>query len=245
MSEQDAVDAIMAGLAGPALDELAELYRDLHRHPEPAFEEERTAGIAAERLRAAGFEVVTGLGGTGVAGVLRNGDGPTVALRADMDALPVLEATGLPYASTATTPGGVPLMHACGHDMHVACLIGATHLLAAGRDRWRGTLVALFQPAEEIAAGARAMLDDGLFDRIGTPDVVLGQHVFPDPAGTLLVSPARSWPPPTAWRSGCTAGAATAPSRSGPSTRSSWPPRPSCACRRSSRARSPRSSGRC
>ncbi|WP_431924522.1 amidohydrolase [Nonomuraea jabiensis] len=189
MSDQDAIDAIMAGLAGPALGELAELYRDLHRHPEPAFEEKRTAGIAAGRLRAAGFEVVTGLGGTGVAGVLRNGDGPTVALRADMDALPVLEATGLPYASTATTPDGVPLMHACGHDMHVTCLSGAAQLLAAGRDRWRGTLVALFQPAEEIAAGARAMLDDGLFDRIGTPDVVLGQHVFPNPAGTLLISP--------------------------------------------------------
>ncbi|MFI7641441.1 amidohydrolase [Nonomuraea sp. NPDC049400] len=189
MSDQDPIDKIMAGLDGPALDDLAELYRDLHRHPELSFKEERTAGIAAERLRAAGFEVSTGIGGTGVAGVLRNGDGPTVALRADMDALPVLEATGLPYASTATSPDGVPLMHACGHDMHVTCLSGAAQLLAAGREQWRGTLVALFQPAEEIAAGAQAMVDDGLFERTGTPDVVLGQHVFPSPAGTVLVSP--------------------------------------------------------
>ncbi|WP_433428868.1 amidohydrolase [Nonomuraea sp. CA-141351] len=189
MSDQDPIDKIMAGLDGPALDDLAELYRDLHRHPELSFKEERTAGIAADRLRAAGFEVSTGIGGTGVAGVLRNGDGPTVALRADMDALPVLEATGLPYASTATSPDGVPVMHACGHDVHVTCLSGAARLLAAGKDQWRGTLVALFQPAEEIAAGAQAMVDDGLFDRTGTPDVVLGQHVFPAPAGTVLLSP--------------------------------------------------------
>ncbi|TMR12045.1 amidohydrolase, partial [Nonomuraea zeae] len=183
----------MKGLEGPLLDELTTFYQDLHRHPELSFAEERTAALAADRLRAAGFEVTTGVGGTGVAGVLRNGEGPTVALRADMDALPVLEATGLPYASTATTRDAegrqIPLMHACGHDMHVTCLSGAATLLAAGRDRWRGTLVALFQPAEEIAAGAQAMVDDRLFDRIGTPDVVLGQHVFPSPAGTVLVSP--------------------------------------------------------
>ncbi|WP_206059565.1 amidohydrolase, partial [Nonomuraea zeae] len=193
MSGSDAVGAVMKGLEGPLLDELTTFYQDLHRHPELSFAEERTAALAADRLRAAGFEVTTGVGGTGVAGVLRNGEGPTVALRADMDALPVLEATGLPYASTATTRDAegrqIPLMHACGHDMHVTCLSGAATLLAAGRDRWRGTLVALFQPAEEIAAGAQAMVDDRLFDRIGTPDVVLGQHVFPSPAGTVLVSP--------------------------------------------------------
>jgi hippurate hydrolase len=193
MSGSDAIGVIMARLDGPVLDELVTLYQDLHRHPEPAFKEERTAAIAADRLRAAGFEVSTGVGGTGVVGVLRNGEGPTVALRADMDALPVLEATGLPYASTATTQDAegrqIPLMHACGHDLHVACLSGAAHLLAAGRDRWRGTLVALFQPAEEIAAGAQAMVDDGVFDRIGTPAVVLGQHVFPNPAGTVLIRP--------------------------------------------------------
>ncbi|MEU6719022.1 amidohydrolase [Nonomuraea sp. NPDC046802] len=186
-------DAVMAGFDDAARKDLADLYRDLHRHPEPAFKEERTAGIAADRLRAAGFEAHTGIGGTGVVGVLRNGDGPTVALRADMDALPVLEATGLPYASTDTYRDAegrqIPLMHACAHDMHVTCLAGAAELLAAGRERWRGTLVALFQPAEEIAAGARAMVDDGVLDLIGRPDVVLGQHVFPNPAGTVLVSP--------------------------------------------------------
>ncbi|MEU7830736.1 MULTISPECIES: amidohydrolase [unclassified Nonomuraea] len=176
------IDAVMGRLDDAARDELAALYRDLHQHPEPAFEEKRTAGIAADRLREAGFEVRTGIGGTGVAGVLRNGEGPTVALRADMDALPVLERTGLPYASTNDG-----LMHACGHDMHVACLSGATHLLSAGRDQWAGTLVALFQPAEEIAAGAQAMVDDGLFDLTGRPAVVLGQHVLPRPASTVFI----------------------------------------------------------
>ncbi|MEV0316228.1 amidohydrolase [Nonomuraea fuscirosea] len=186
-------DAVLAGLDDATCDELAGLYRDLHRHPELSFQEERTAGVAADRLRAAGFEVRTGVGGTGVVGVLRNGDGPAVVLRADMDGLPVAEATGLPYASTATTQDAegrrVPLMHACGHDVHVTCLAGAAAALAAGRERWRGTLVAVFQPAEEVAGGARAMVDDGLLDLIGRPDVVLGQHVFPRPAGKVLVSP--------------------------------------------------------
>ncbi|SEH02112.1 hippurate hydrolase [Nonomuraea solani] len=188
-----ATDAVLAGLNDATCDELAGLYRDLHRHPELSFQEERTAGVAADRLRAAGFEVRTGVGGTGVVGVLRNGDGPAVVLRADMDALPVAEATGLPYASTATAPDAegrqIPVMHACGHDMHVTCLAGAARALADGRDRWRGTLVALFQPAEEVAGGARAMVDDGLLDLIGRPDVVLGQHIFPWPAGTVLISP--------------------------------------------------------
>ncbi len=178
------MDTMTAGLGTEARDDLAELYRDLHRNPEPAFAETRTAGIAAERLRRAGYEVATGIGGTGVAGALRNGDGPTVLLRADMDALQVREETGLPYAST--TAG---VMHACGHDMHVTCLSGAADLLAARRDHWRGTVLAVFQPAEEIAAGARAMLDDGLYERFGAPDIALGQHVFPYPAGTLLHHP--------------------------------------------------------
>ncbi|MDN3353605.1 amidohydrolase [Actinomadura sp. DC4] len=183
----------MTELSEAALDDLAELYRDLHRNPEPPFGEVRTAGIVAGRLRRAGFEVATGIGGTGVAGVLRSGEGPAVLLRADMDALPLAERTGLPYASTVTAEDAhgerTPLMHACGHDMHVACLSGAADLLAAGRGGWRGTVLVVFQPAEEIAAGARAMLDDGLYDRFGTPDVALGQHVFPYPAGTLLHCP--------------------------------------------------------
>ena len=162
------------------LDDLEELYKDVHRHPELSMQEERTAALAAERLEQAGFEVTTGVGKTGVVGLLRNGDGPTVMLRADMDALPVQEQTGLDYAST--TDG---VMHACGHDMHVAWLAGATALIAAARDEWHGTLMAVFQPAEETAAGAQAMIDDGLFDRFPKPDVVLGQHVMPAPAGSI------------------------------------------------------------
>ncbi len=170
---------------------LADLYRDLHQHPELSFQEARTAGIAAERLRAAGFDTTEGVGGTGVVGVLRNGPGPTALLRADMDALPVLEDTGLEYASTARGVDrdghDVPIAHACGHDVHVSCLVGANAELAAARDTWSGTLLAVFQPAEELATGARAMIDDGLYDRFGRPDVVLGQHVAPLPAGMLAL----------------------------------------------------------
>ncbi|HEY3543235.1 MAG TPA: M20 family metallopeptidase [Gaiellaceae bacterium] len=162
------------------LDDLEELYKDVHRHPELSMQEERTAALAAERLQTAGFEVTTGVGKTGVVGLLRNGDGPTVMLRADMDALPVQEQTGLDYAST--TDG---VMHACGHDMHVAWLVGATARLSAARGGWHGTLLAVFQPAEETAAGARAMIDDGLFERFPKPDVILGQHVMPAPAGSI------------------------------------------------------------
>jgi amidohydrolase len=162
------------------LDDLEELYKDVHRNPELSMEEERTAKVAAGRLQQAGFEVTTGVGKTGVVGLLRNGDGPTVMLRADMDALPVQEETGLDYAST--TDG---VMHACGHDMHVAWLAGAAAQLSANRDDWQGTLMAVFQPAEETAAGARAMIDDGLFARFPKPDVVLGQHVMPAPAGSI------------------------------------------------------------
>jgi hippurate hydrolase len=166
-----------------------DLYRDLHRHPELSHAEHRTAGRVAKRLRANGFVVHTGIGGTGVVGVLANGDGPTVLLRADMDALPVREATGLPYASAVTADGTdgrpVPVMHACGHDMHVACLLGATDLLAGERAAWQGTLVALFQPAEETGDGARGMVEDGLAGLFSTPDVAFAQHVLPAPAGVV------------------------------------------------------------
>lgn len=171
------------------LPDLEALYKDIHAHPELSMQETRTAGLAAERLRAAGYEVSTGVGKTGVVGLLRNGDGPTVMLRADMDALPVHEDTGLPYASAITSSDRdghpVPVMHACGHDMHVACLVGATTLLARARDTWRGTVMAVFQPAEETAEGAQAMVSDTLFRRLPRPDVVLGQHVMVGPAGTL------------------------------------------------------------
>ena len=162
------------------LARLTAVYRDLHRHPELSSQEHRTAGIVAAWLRDLGHEVLEGVGGTGVVGVLRNGAGPTVMLRADMDALPVTEETGLSYASTVE---GV--MHACGHDVHVTCLLGAATVLDAVRDTWRGTLVVVFQPAEETVRGARAMVDDDLFGRVPAPDVVLGQHVAPIPAGML------------------------------------------------------------
>lgn len=171
------------------LPDLAELYRDLHAHPELSYQEHRTAAAAAGRLTALGYDVTTGIGGTGVVGLLRNGTGPVVLLRADMDALPVQEETGLPYASKvwAVDRDGhhVPVMHACAHDMHVTCLAGAAAALAATRHDWRGTVMAVFQPAEEGAAGATAMVEDGLFERCGRPDVCLGQHVVARPAGTV------------------------------------------------------------
>jgi len=171
------------------LPKLEKLYTDIHAHPELSMQETRTAGLAAEHLRTAGYDVTTGIGKTGVVALLRNGHGPTVMLRADMDALPVEEATGVPYASTvkAVDHEGktVPVMHACGHDMHVTWLVGATTLLAQTRANWRGTLMAVFQPAEETAEGAQAMIDDGLFTRFPKPDVVLGQHVMVGPAGAL------------------------------------------------------------
>jgi hippurate hydrolase len=165
---------------GRLLGELEALYKDVHSHPELSMHEERTAGLVAEQLQAAGFEVTRGVGKTGVVALLKNGQGPTVMLRADMDALPVAEQTGLAYAST--TDG---VMHACGHDMHVAWLVGAARLLAARRDAWQGSLLALFQPAEETGTGAQAMIDDGLFTRFPKPDVVLAQHVMPAPAGSI------------------------------------------------------------
>jgi len=175
------------------LPDLEALYKDVHSHPELSMQETRTASLAADRLRAAGYEVTTGVGKTGVVGLLRNGDGPTVMLRADMDALPIREATGLSYASKATATdregNTVPVAHMCGHDMHVAWLTGATKLLAEARMSWRGTLMAVFQPAEETGEGAQAMIDDGLFKRFPKPDVILGQHVMVGPAGTVAGRP--------------------------------------------------------
>jgi amidohydrolase len=170
------------------LPDLESVYKDIHSHPELSMQENRTAGIAAERLRAAGYEVTTGVGKTGVIGVLRNGEGPTIMLRADMDALPVREATGLPYASNVTgqqNGKSVPVMHACGHDMHVTWLIGVATLMAKSRNAWRGTLIPLFQPAEETAAGAQAMIDDGLFKRFPKPSAILGQHVMVGSSGEI------------------------------------------------------------
>lgn len=179
--------ATVAGDAGAVgaevLAEAARLYAEVHREPELSGAEERTAARFADRLRTTGYEVATGVGGHGVVGVLRRGDGPTVLLRAELDALPVREATGLPYASTVTEP--VPVMHACGHDAHLACVAGAAHALAADAGGWRGTLVVVGQPAEETLTGAAAMLADGLYERFPAPGVVLAQHTVPLPAGMV------------------------------------------------------------
>jgi amidohydrolase len=152
-----------------------ELYIHLHKHPELSMQEVETAAEITRRLTSYGYDVQQ-IGG-GVVGVLANGDGPTVLFRADIDALPVQEATGLPYASEV--PG---VMHACGHDLHITAGLGAAALLAGSKDAWSGTYVALFQPAEETAEGARSMVADGLVDRVPTPDVALGQHVLAVPA---------------------------------------------------------------
>lgn len=166
-----------------------DLYRDLHAYPELSHQEHRTAAKVADRLRHTGFEVHEGVGGTGVIGILRNGDGPVVLMRADMDALPVQEASGLPYASSVTATGAdgkeVPVAHACGHDVHITCLLGAADLLAGAKNDWGGTVVAVFQPAEEVADGARTMLKGGLAEIVGKVDVALCQHVLAFPAGQV------------------------------------------------------------
>jgi len=175
----------LAEVLGPS----AELYVEAHRHPELSGAERRTAALLAARLTADGYAVTSGVGGHGVVGVLRNGPGPVVMLRTELDALPVREETGLPYASTDTAPGPdgvpVPVMHACGHDMHLACAAGAAALLARTADRWRGTLLVVGQPAEETLTGAAAMLADGLYTRFPAPGVVLAQHAVPLPAGMV------------------------------------------------------------
>lgn len=166
----------------PALGPFEETYRQLHKSPELSGLEAQTAATAAQCLRDVGYEVHTHIGGHGVAGVLRNGPGPTILVRADMDALPVEEKTGLDYASRKTmkdSEDGVekPVMHACGHDTHVTTLMAAATLLHSAREHWRGTLVCVFQPAEEALNGAKAMLRGGLYERVPKPDVVLAQHV--------------------------------------------------------------------
>lgn len=166
-----------------------QVYKDVHAHPELSFQETRTAALAASKLKAFGYEVVEGVGRTGVVGILRNGGGQTVLARADIDALPVQEKTGLPYASTVTAVDDagntVAVAHACGHDAHVACLLGAAELLAKARQSWSGTFIGLFQPAEEVGGGAKAMSEGGLHDRIPKPDVAFAQHVLAYPAGKI------------------------------------------------------------
>ena len=170
--------------------DIESLYIDLHQNPELGFQETRTAATLAARMKTLGFEVTSGVGGTGLVAVLKNGAGPTVMLRTELDALPIKEKTGLPFASTviAKTAGGltVPVMHACGHDLHMAAWAGTARLMAEHRDRWQGTLVMIGQPAEEILGGASAMLKDGLFTRFPRPDFALSLHDDDTmPAGTI------------------------------------------------------------
>ncbi|HYG29530.1 MAG TPA: amidohydrolase, partial [Allosphingosinicella sp.] len=172
------------------LPSLMEIYRDLHANPELSMQETRSAGLLAAEARRLGFEVTTGVGGTGVVAVLRNGPGPTLLIRADMDALPVEERTGLPFASRArgTTREGAEtgIMHACGHDTHMSAWVGTARRLAAMRSQWSGTLVMIAQPGEEIGAGARAMIEDGLFTRFPRPTHAIAFHDSASlPAGVI------------------------------------------------------------
>jgi hippurate hydrolase len=160
---------------------LAPLFLDFHAHPELGFLEKRTAGKMAAELRAAGLEVTEGVGGTGVVGIVRNGKGPVILIRADMDGLPVEEKSGLAYASRATQIGEdgkeYPTMHACGHDTHITAMVGTARRLMAMKDKWKGTLMFVVQPAEEGVRGAKAMMKDGLYQRFGKPDYALAFHV--------------------------------------------------------------------
>ncbi|CEJ90619.1 Putative Amidohydrolase [[Torrubiella] hemipterigena] len=169
-----------------------ELYKHFHQNPELSDFEAQTAKKVAEELaKLQSFKITTDIGGHGVAAVLENGPGNTILLRSDMDALPVLETTGLPYASKATmadAEGNIkPIMHACGHDMHMTCLLAAAKILIQLKDHWQGTLVLIFQPAEERGTGAQAMVDDGLYTKhnIPVPDFALGQHVVAARAGSV------------------------------------------------------------
>lgn len=172
------------------IESLVALYQHLHANPELSMMEVKTAARMAEEARKAGFEVTEKVGGTGVVAVLRNGPGPVVLIRTDMDALPIVEQTGLPYASKVkvTTPTGaeVGVMHACGHDIHMTCWVGTARVLSALKDHWSGTVVMIAQPGEEIVAGARQMLADGLYKRFPKPDYALALHADSlQPAGVV------------------------------------------------------------
>ncbi|RDK08228.1 M20 family metallopeptidase [Cupriavidus lacunae] len=180
--------------ADPALvAELEALYKDLHQHPELSMQEVRTAKIVADAMEGLGYEVTRNVGVTGVVCVMKNGTGPTVMLRADMDALPMAEDTGLPYASTVTARDDegveVGVAHSCGHDMHVTWMIGAARILSANRTAWSGTLMIVFQPGEETAEGASSMVGEWGEGRFPKPDIILGQHVMVGAAGTVNYRP--------------------------------------------------------
>ena len=173
---------------------LTALFKDIHQHPELGFQETRTAGIVTRELKALGFEVKTGIGRTGIAAIYRNGAGPTVMYRADMDANAVAEASGFPYASKVRVKredgSESPVAHMCGHDAHVTWMLGMAKAMLAAKSDWRGTMVLIAQPAEELILGAKAMVDDGLFTRHGVPrpDFYIAQHTVPGPVGVVVSS---------------------------------------------------------
>jgi amidohydrolase len=186
--------APLAGDVAKAIPAAENLYLDIHEHPELSLYETRTAGKLAERLRSLGYEVTTGVGGTGIVALMKNGEGPVIMLRTELDALPIEEQTGLPYASKVKwqSPTGavIPVMHACGHDLHMAALAGTSAVMAENRQRWHGTLMLIGQPAEETIQGAEAMLKDGLFTRFPKPDFAVAVHDGVDlPAGTVGYAP--------------------------------------------------------
>lgn len=167
------------------------MYKDLHQHPELAFMEQRTSAIVAKDLKALGYEVITGIAKTGVVGILKNGAGPVVMYRADMDCNSVKEITGLPYASTKTMQKEdgteVPVMHACGHDAHVTWLLGIARMMMTMKDKWKGTLIMLAQPAEETMQGAKAMLSDKMYEKgVPVPDYLIGLHTWPIATGSIV-----------------------------------------------------------
>ncbi|MEJ8814408.1 M20 family metallopeptidase [Variovorax ureilyticus] len=187
------VQALGTAEPAPLMAELEELYKDLHRHPELSMQEVRTAKIVADAVEGLGYEVTRNVGVTGVVCLMKNGAGPTVMLRADMDALPMVENTGLPYASTVTArdPDGIEVgvAHSCGHDIHVTWMVGAARVLATNRAAWSGTLMIVFQPGEETAEGATTMVRDWGDGRFPKPDIILGQHVMVGAAGTVSYRP--------------------------------------------------------
>jgi amidohydrolase len=183
--------------------EMHDLYRHLHANPELSMQEHRTSALIQSELEKTGIEAFL-CGGTGVVGILRNGDGPVVAFRADIDGLPIKEDTGVPYASTATglldDGTEVPVMHGCGHDTHAATLLTAAKLLAGRKDRWAGTIVFIFQPGEETGAGAKAMVEDGLWNKAPKPEVVYGQHVMPALSGTIQYATGHTMTQADSWK---------------------------------------------
>jgi len=184
LATKQAIDAQLAS-SYPDLDSL---YKDLHAHPELGFQETRTAATLAREMRRLGFEVTEGIGKTGLVAIYRNGSGPMVMVRTELDALPMAEKTGLPYASKAMTDWNgkpTPVAHSCGHDIHMAAWVGTARTLVAMKDRWHGTLMFVAQPAEELVSGAASMLKAGLFTRFGKPDYAFALHTAPAPAGTI------------------------------------------------------------